>query len=161
MATLNNARMVRFENGGILMIGSDTVVQIVAGTLRFTKPRRVRRATMDRGEYRDEVVEGDEQLGEVEFEGKVTAVTHDANELVAKLESSVTAGNVTLINLSAIVADYDAATTGRRHNFTGAFIRDVADLEFRSAGPGAEPDTLRVRLNYHTYTSADYSGTAL
>lgn len=161
MANLNNARAVRFEQGGVLTVGSDTIAQIVSGTLRFTKPRRVRRAEMDRGDFSDQVVEGDEQLGELSFDLKVTAVSHDTSEVVAALESSASSGNVTLVNLKATVADYKGATTGKDHTFTGCFIPDVADLEYQAAGPGADPDTIRCRMSYHSYSGSDYSGTAL
>lgn len=60
MANLNSANALRFQNGGELLIGADSVKQIVSGTLEWDVPGNEPIQVMDRGVL-GEVIAGDER----------------------------------------------------------------------------------------------------
>lgn len=156
MADINAGQPLRFENGGALKIGTDTVLLVESGTLSFTPGLVETHAVMDRGVFTGDVLDGDERPSTIEFSGKVSATTFDSSELVAALRGVSSGGARTLYNVIVDLPDSRGAG-GRRITFADCYME--TGYQYQAAGPGATPDSLRFQIRSLSTepTYADYT----
>lgn len=162
---INNGRTVRHHGHGFVEItGPDTATeQVIAflqpGTLSYRSGLEERRAEMDDGAFTDTVMAGDERESEISFTLKATTSSHDASDIMDRLEAApdATDGTIQLVTLSVVTLDFKGASVGKRLTWNNCYVTDAP--QYQGAGAGAEPDTIAVTLRSLDArpTVADYS----
>jgi hypothetical protein len=140
MANVNSGAWVRFENSGVVLIGADTLLNIVPGSLRVRERQRERIPNMDRGVL-GAVTLGDQRQQEIEFQiYRVSA----SNTFLATMLPAATTGLETYFSLTVKVADYLGAATGQQWVWASCYAPD--GFEQQAGGRGQETDRITIRL---------------
>lgn len=126
-----NGLVPRWENGGVLMFDSDTVLNVEPGTLKFRHPLRERIKVMDRGVVAS-VWEGDLGTGELELtvRGDLTATT----SLFRAVQAAGTAGVPKVHTLVLKVPNYVGGAAGVTATFTGWWLAEGPMWEAGGSG---------------------------
>lgn len=143
MANVNAGQPIRFEAGGTLTIGADTLLKIVAGTLRYTEPGRQGISIRDRGALSGVVLSGDQEAvtGEIDVLCTVGSLS-GASELRSVLKPADTSGAKTLLSVVVKIPDGQSVATGTSITFAKLWVQN---LEYTAGGTG-EVDRLKVRF---------------
>lgn len=149
MADINAGDVVRFENGGRLLVGSDPIVNIKGGSLTLSVPGRETWIHKDRGVLQAAYV-GDDRPAELQFTLKCTRL-HDSDSALTALCPADASGKKTLINVTVERYDYRGASAGSKATFTGCFAPDGYRLR---TVEGADSDELEFTLTCLTPPSA-------
>jgi hypothetical protein len=143
MADINGAAgdgTIRFEDGGVLEIGADTVLQIVAGSIQEEPGGRMRYPERDRGKYTGSVTERGQRESVVRFSLKITSSTFTANEIEDILNAVPASGDdVGLLTIAVTYANQSDATAGIKRTYTNCYLPNPARV--RTSGSN-EPDML-------------------
>ncbi len=155
MASLNAGVPGRFENGGVILIGTDDVLQVVEGTLKWKLRGHESIPQTDRGAL-TVVVAGNERPCEVEFDIKYTSV-FDADAILAKIMGPLVAGKVSNRTNTGEIFTFDLtvrlfAAAGQAFPydqavFTKCYLADGIDF---SAAAGQDVDKLSLKLMSHS-----------
>lgn len=135
MANINSGAPIRFENGGILQLGStpDTVLNLVAGTMEIDIPGREVIQHKDRGQLQSSaLVPGDQRPCMIRFN-----VFYAPNQLAGGafrqlVKQSITTGIVNTFQVIVKVPDYDGAATGDKYVFAKCFLADGEKIKMSS-----------------------------
>ena len=159
MPDINNGTILRFEDGGTIVInragGSEAlaVLNYVGGTLRMTPRVRATMAPdLDRGVLRPRIRAGDQQAALLDFDVKYMSDL-DATDLHALLTEEGGANDANHLPAFDIVVttnDGPAGTNGIIHTFTNASRAEAPNIS-----AGAEHDTMIAR-----FVSTGYARTA-
>lgn len=142
MANRNSGNWQRFENAGLLQLGSggaDTILNLVPGSLRIREFQRERIINMDRGVIGNVTV-GDQRAQEIEFALYRTSVT---DALIALLCPAATNGIDTPVVLIVKVPDYLGASTGSIRTFDKCFMVDGPEQQMSDSGQSVDQITFR------------------
>lgn len=135
-----NTTVKRWNSGGLLKFGSDTVLNTQEGSLEFTPPRRAAIPFSDRG-VQQTPLDGDEQLGE--WKVSLKCGHGDATSLMATYNANPSAtANATTFTVVIDVLDYRGATTGKRMTLTNCFLTKAISWK-----EGTQWDTLEIQGN--------------
>lgn len=158
MPDINAGHPLRFENGGVVLIGTDSVLNIREGTLKFTAPGYEPIPHMDKGALVS-VHAGNERPCRVELDLKYTS-TVDANGVLAsltgalvstKIRNRLSDGQLFTFGLTIRVPDAPGATTGDQYVFEKCYCDNPLDVQCNA---GADFDTLRVAITSHALSPA-------
>lgn len=141
MANINSGDVVRFENGGRLLVGADVVLNIKAGSLKLKVLGRETWIHRDRGVMQAAYV-GDDRPAEVEFTLKVTNL-HDSDNAIGALCPADANGKKTLVNLTVERYDYRGASTGSKIVLTSCYCPDGYDV---STVEGPDSDEISFKM---------------
>lgn len=135
MANINTPP-ARFENGGILQIGSDIVLFVEAGTLERVNPFTEKLQLKDRGVLQ-RPREGDEAPGTLRFDVKYTSAltAGELEELIGNNgNDSTNLGSAPEFTVLIKYPNYRGASAGRQFQSTKCYFsgaaRIVAGTEF-------------------------------
>lgn len=144
MANVNNT-VIRFEAGGILELvdgaTTHTILNLSPGSIRYTLPFVAPLPRTDRS-VQQQPLEGDKQLGEVEFEVYLTKDT--TTQLVDLVDDRASASNLVkeyTVNLK--YPNHQTDTTGTIRALSNAFFVEAPQVQH-----GADYDKVRFRMNY-------------
>lgn len=139
MANINAVPVV-FEHGGIITIGSDTILNVEKGSMRFAPGIREVKEFTDRGVIQNPL-EGDELPTDLEFDIKHTGGAGAAElfELMTAQPNPVT-GYKKQYSIVVKFPDYSGATTGDQYTFAKCV---PVSFEFQA---GAQFDTAKLRF---------------
>jgi hypothetical protein len=137
MAILNTGRVVRHANGGSIFIGADTVANIVAGTLEYTRPRPETWVHKDQGALAG-VYQGDAQPGRWKFTVKKTNAAAGLIALLTAVHGTGSSGEPTKFTMKVRTPNFGGATSGNETTLTDCYVTGVTD---KAAG-GADSDDL-------------------
>lgn len=145
MANKNDGTPLRWENGGRALLGSSghTVLFIEKGSVELEEGGYETFPIMDRGDFTDDVIVGDERPSRVNFAVKVTSVTYDASDLYSLIKPTPTNGVITLFPVALEFPDYRGASVGKKATFNKCFLDGPLPL---SAGQASGMDMLRFSL---------------
>ncbi len=143
MANVNSGLIKRFENGAIVLVGADTLLNIVPGSVVIRHRQRERVPNRDRGVLTDITV-GDQRPQEIEFQ---LWVTPDTDTLMATMNPAATAGAETFFQLTISEPSYLGAATGDRWVFNRCYMPDGFDKQ--AGGEGQDKDRVTVRLVHY------------
>lgn len=143
MANINATIVKRFRAGGTITIGANTVLKVVAGTMKFTPGLREPMETKFAG-LLDDVLSGDEQHTELEFDIAYTSHV-DTGEVYALLQAAPTNGKVTTYSIVVKIFDFEGDTHYETFTFALCYAASRG-LTHESAGPGQPHDTLKIKL---------------
>lgn len=150
MAVLN-ATVRRFESGGVLLIGADTVSNTMAGTLKIMPPRRQPLEYKDRGVCQVPL-EGDAEYGECEIQ--VKGGKYNATELFEALlaQASPASNLVKTYDITVKIPEHAASAAGEQFAMTNCFV--AADSPSYAAG--ADFDTVTLKFRFIGLTISTY-----
>ena len=143
MADRNAGGWIRFENGAIILIGSDPIFNLVAGSFRYRPMQRERVGNRDRGVLGAMTV-GDQRPQEIEFELYRTA---NFEALRTLMLPAATAGFETFFTLVVKVPDYDGATAGKQWSFNKCVVTE--GFEDQAGGAGQDADKIRIKIQHY------------
>lgn len=145
MANINTGTAVRFDNGGQVLIGADTVLNIVGGTLNFTVPGVMPILYTDRSVLQDPIP-GDERPCEGSLDIRYTSA-FGADAIAAAVHGALVSGKISPIvsatgklytfDLTVKVMDGAGLATGTSYVFAKCFLDPVMSYK-----AGTELDTL-------------------
>ena len=136
MANKNAGTQIRFENGGTILIGADTLLNVEKGTLNFKVPGYTPKQTYDRGQP-GPVIAGDLRCCEGGFDLNYTSpidtdgvLTALVGALVADKIANVTAaGLIYTFSMTVKVPDGLGVATGDQYAFTGVYLDPAFDYQ--------------------------------
>ncbi len=130
-----NTLVTRWENGGVLLFDTDTVLNIEPGTLKVMHPLRERIKIPDRGVI-SSVVEGDLGTGTLEFSvrGDVTATT----SLFRAVQAAGTSGAPKAHTLVIKIPNYPGAAAGVSITCTGWWLTEGPTWEAGGSGQNVD-----------------------
>lgn len=147
MANINSGTVVRFENGGILLIGADILLNLVSGSLEWNIPGYEPVMTKDRGVIQDPIP-GDERPCSGKLSIRYTG-NHYTSEIGAAIMGALVSTKVkNVVSASGLlftfpmtvkVPDFLGATVGDQYVFAKCFLEN--GLEYKT-GSGTDTDTL-------------------
>lgn len=155
-----NVESKRLESGSVIKItpvlptGSEmTLISLAPGTFKWTVPVRQAIEHIDRGVH-GVPLEGDDVLGEVEFDIKAGPV--GASELVPVLtangpSSSTNAGRKATFTIVVDIPIARGGSTGARRTFANFVLTDPPSFQ-----AGQDFDIYKLKGKYITYTEATY-----
>jgi len=147
MADINTGTALRFENGGEILFGTDKVLNVVEGTLRFTIPGVEPVVYRDRSVLQDPIP-GNEREVEGSFDIRYTsacgadaiwAAVHGA--LVSTKISPIVSATGKLFTFSMTVKIFDGrgVATGTQYVFSKCYLDPIYSYQ---AASGTETDKL-------------------
>lgn len=155
MATLNAGTPVRFENGGVILIGADDILNIQEGTLKWGVKGYEPIPVTDRGVLTD-VVAGNERPCEIELEVKYNSII-DTDGLLTKLMGTLASNKVANRTSGGLIFTFELtvrifAFAGQalpydQLVFTKCYLPDGLSY---SASSGADVDKLSLKLMSHS-----------
>ncbi|HZW06978.1 MAG TPA: hypothetical protein VFF65_07625 [Phycisphaerales bacterium] len=145
MANKNAGTQIRFENGGTILIGADTLLNIVKGSLNFKVPGYEPKQTYDRGQP-GAVIAGDLRCCEgsldlsytspIDADGVLTALVGALS--ADKIANVTAAGLIFTFSMTVKVPDGLGVATGDQYAFTGVYLDPAFDYQ-----AGDEVDVLK------------------
>ncbi len=154
MPSINAGVPVRFEAGGVILIGADDILNVKEGTLKWGVKGYEPLPQTDRGVLTD-VVAGNERPCEIEIDVKYTSLV-DADGLLPKLMGALATNKIVNRTAGGLIFTFDMtvrlfASAGQplpydNIVFTKCYLPD--GLSF-SAASGTEVDTLSLKLMSH------------
>ena len=145
MSDINSGNVVRFVNGGSILIGSDPIVNLGAGSMRFKLAKRQVWEHKDQGVISD-VYEGDDMAGEFDLDVKVaTGTLTGANGILAKLNGAGASGKAFKFTVKVRIPAYRGATAGEDVTLTNCYLPEGPEYQ---SSADADSDTLRLRGKY-------------
>lgn len=126
-----NAIIPRWENGGVMTVDGDTLINIEPGSLKFQQAVRERIKVMDRAQITS-VWEGDLGVStlEVTVKGDLTATT----SLFKAVLAAGTAGVPKVHTIVIKVPNYPGAAAGVTATFTGWWLTEGPTWEAGGSG---------------------------
>lgn len=145
MANLNAGTAIRFENGGSILIGSDTLLNIVAGSLEFTISGYEPVLYRDRGVIADPIV-GDERPVTGKLSLRYTSPTDTDGVLASimgalvstKVKNVTATGKLFTFAMTVKIPDGLGVATGDQYVFAKCY---TDGLTVKSSS-GADTDTI-------------------
>lgn len=143
MATFN-ANPLRFDNGGVLLIGSDDVLELLPGSaLEFTPCVYKNIARLDRG-VPQAPRDGDLEPGTIRIRARLGA--HATTSLEQQLLAAGTNGLAKEFTIVVKWPDYRGASTGVQFTFATVCF----DREKTRVSQGSDFDTVEFEGTYRT-----------
>lgn len=162
MADINNGKVLRFENGGRILLGDgdSVLLNIVAGSLRIRIPGREVLLHKDRGTLDQlNLIPGDERPCALEFDCYYTADQVSTGRLRQVLRQQVASGLVVPLRITVQVRDFLGATTCDQYVFARCFLAEGEEIDLEGVG-GEEPfDRLRYRFTDYEPAPAESRAT--
>lgn len=156
MPDRNIGDVIRFENGGSILVGSDPLINVRSGTLKLKIPGYEPIPHKDRGVLID-VYAGDERACMAEFDLAYTS-PYDASGIFAVMMGALTAGimknriaggKLFTFDMTVRFPDGPEATTGDQYLFNKCYLADGFAVETNS---GADFDTLKIAVTSHKFS---------
>lgn len=152
MANVNAGNVFRFTNGGQFLKGTDILLNIAAGSVRFMNPGRETWVHKDQSVIQGVYV-GDDREYEVDIDLKVTDLG-DTDTVITSLSPADASGLKTAYTATLKFPSYRGSATGFTIVFTNCYCPD--GYEIQTSG-GADSDTIKFKLKgYGTVTIAQY-----
>lgn len=164
MPSINAGNPVRFENGGVILIGTDDILAVREGTLTWQVRGLEPIPHMDRGVLTD-VYAGNQRPCSISLDIKYTAGTTGMvgtgtppSGFLSKVFGALTGGVVNnrdsvgklfTFSMTVSVPDGLGVATGDRYVFTKCYLPDGVSY---SAQSGADFDTLSLTLESFSLT---------
>ena len=143
MANRNSGGWQRFENGAIVLIGSDPILNIVPGSVRVRHRQRERVGNRDRGVLGGMTV-GDQRPQEIELQVWRTTTL---NALLALMVPAATNGMETFFAITIKQPAYLGATTGDQWVFSSCYLPE--GWEDAAGGAGEDADKCTIRMVHY------------
>lgn len=137
MANINDA-VRRFENGGSLLVGTDPVLNIVPGSLKFKPAMRERIEYTDRGVQQTPLL-GDDMYGELSFStrGK-PAINGSVESAYSKFFAEAGTTTPDVFTLVIKIPTYRGAATYDNLSFANCFLTEPPQMTAGGEGKGLD-----------------------
>ena len=148
MADKNSGKQVTFENGGVVLIGSDNLLNIVEGTLNYQVPGRSPIMPMDRGAILDplpgkqRVVTGSLDVAYTSLIDTDGILPLLVGALVSDKIVGVSSGALFTFSMTVKIPDYLGATVGDQIVFAKCFLDPLIDYK-AAAGDAVDKLTFK------------------
>lgn len=151
MANRNSGAWQRSSNGVSILLGSDPLLNLVPGSLRYKLMQRQRIDNYDRGVHGSTTI-GDQRNQEVEFQLYRTSTFET---LRALLVPAGTNGAETGFSMTIKQPDYLGAATGETFTLTAGYLPDGFEDIADSGGQDVDKITIRAvfRCDYPTIST--------